>query len=101
MFEPGMKVKIEDIGTLATCISVRGREIEVELEGERYWVLKRLCRPVKQEVKEMAAYFNGFRVIVNEFIVEDGVTYCSVVPYDFNGFERVVEADRIQIVEEQ
>ena len=47
MFEPGMKVKIEDIGTLATCISVRGREIEVELEGERYWVLKRLCRPVK------------------------------------------------------
>ena len=47
----------------------------------------------------MAAYLNGFRVIVNEFIVEDGVTYCSVVPYDFDGIERVVTADRIQIKE--
>lgn len=47
----------------------------------------------------MAAYLDGIKVVVNEFLVEDGITYCSVVPSDFSGIERTVEADRIQIVE--
>lgn len=49
----------------------------------------------------MAAYLDGVRVVVNDFVYEDGVTYCSVVPYEFNERERVVKADRIQIMEEQ
>ena len=101
MFKVGMKVKIEDIGPLAVCTAVRAREVELELEGERFWIVKRVCRPVGQEVEKMAAYLDGVRVVVNDFVYEDGVTYCSVVPYEFNERERVVKADRIQIMEEQ
>ena len=46
MFKPGAKVKIEDVGTLATCIQTGRGRIEVELEGVRFWILKRLCKIV-------------------------------------------------------
>ena len=46
MFKVGMKVKIEDIGPLAVCTAVKAREVELELEGERFWIIKRVCRPV-------------------------------------------------------
>ena len=45
--KPGMKVKIEDIGPLATCLEVRGREVQLELEGERFWINRRYCKAVR------------------------------------------------------
>ena len=42
----GMKVKIEDIGPLATCTQIGRGQIEVELDGVRFWILKRLCKAV-------------------------------------------------------
>ena len=46
MIKVGCKVKIEDIGPLATCIQTGRGRIEVELEGVRFWILKRLCKTV-------------------------------------------------------
>ncbi len=43
----GMLVKIEDIGPLATVIQVRMNEVEIELEGERFWIDKSLVEVVK------------------------------------------------------
>lgn len=34
----GAKVKIEDIGPLATVIQISGSQIELELEGETFWM---------------------------------------------------------------
>ena len=47
MIKPGMKVKIEDIGPLALCLDVKPGQVELELDGERFWIAKRFCRPVK------------------------------------------------------
>ena len=38
----GALVKILDIGPLATVIQTRRGKVELELEGERFWILKRL-----------------------------------------------------------
>ena len=46
MFTVGCKVKILDIGPLAVCVYAGRSQIEVELEGERFWILKRLCKVV-------------------------------------------------------
>lgn len=48
MIKPGMKVKIEDIGPLATCTDVRRGEIELELEGERFWIAKKFCKVIEK-----------------------------------------------------
>jgi len=48
MMKPGMKVKIEDIGPLATCVGVKKREVELELDGERFWVAKRFCKVIEK-----------------------------------------------------
>lgn len=42
----GCKIKIEDIGPLAVCLQTGRGRIEVELEGTRFWILKRLCKAV-------------------------------------------------------
>lgn len=42
----GSKVKVEDVGPLCTCIREGKHQIEVELDGEVFWILKRLCKPV-------------------------------------------------------
>jgi hypothetical protein len=41
MIKVGDTVKIEDIGTLAICKDVRRSEVELELDGERFWIAKR------------------------------------------------------------
>ena len=47
MMKVGVKIKIEDIGPLATCLNVARGKIEVELEGERFWIPKRICKVVR------------------------------------------------------
>lgn len=47
MFKPGMKVKIEDIGPLAVIVDERRGQVELELDGERFWIAKRFCKVVK------------------------------------------------------
>ena len=47
MIKVGDLVKIEDIGTLAVCQNVRKGEVELELEGERFWIAKRYCKAVR------------------------------------------------------
>ena len=44
---PGAKIKIEDIGTLGVCMNVGRGKIEVELDGERFWIAKRFCKVVR------------------------------------------------------
>ena len=46
---PGCLVKIEDIGPLAVCVGVRYGEVQLELEGERFWIAKRLCKVIRLE----------------------------------------------------
>ena len=46
MIKVGSKVKIEDIGPLAVCVNTGREQIEVELDGIRFWILKRLCKAV-------------------------------------------------------
>ena len=46
MIRVGCKVKIPDIGPLAVCTQTGKGEIEVELDGVRFWILKRLCKLV-------------------------------------------------------
>ena len=48
MMQPGMKVKIEDIGPLAIVLDVRHREVELELDGEQFRIAKRLCKVVEK-----------------------------------------------------
>lgn len=40
----GWKVKIEDIGPLATCTKAGSREIEIELEGVKMMIPTSICR---------------------------------------------------------
>lgn len=40
----GWKVKIDDIGPLATCTKAGSREIEIELEGVRMMIPTSICR---------------------------------------------------------
>ena len=47
MFRPGMKVKIEDIGPLAVCTDIKRGAVELELEGERFWIAKRFCKAIR------------------------------------------------------
>lgn len=47
MFTVGCRVKIEDIGPLGVCLHTGRSQIEVELEGERFWILKRLCKVIR------------------------------------------------------
>ena len=46
MITVGSKVKVEDIGPLLICTQTGRGRIEVELEGVRFWILKRLCKLV-------------------------------------------------------
>ena len=46
MIKVGDTVKVEDIGPLAVCLDVRRNEVELELEGERFWIAKRYCKAV-------------------------------------------------------
>ena len=45
--KPGARIKIEDIGTLAICVNVSRGKIEVELDGEKFWISKRFCKAVR------------------------------------------------------
>ena len=45
--KPGCLVKIEDIGKLARCIAVTRKFVELELEGHRFKMPKRLCKVVR------------------------------------------------------
>lgn len=47
MIRVGDFVKIEDIGTLAVCLGTRRGEVELELDGERFWIAKRYCEAVR------------------------------------------------------
>lgn len=46
MIRVGCKVKVEDVGQLLVCTQTGRSYIEVELEGVRFWILKRLCKLV-------------------------------------------------------
>lgn len=48
MIQKGWKVKIEDIGPLATCTKAGSKEIEIELENERMVIPTRICRVVER-----------------------------------------------------
>ena len=48
MIRPGCKVKIEDIGPLATVLAVARGKLELELEGDRFWIATRLCRAAER-----------------------------------------------------
>lgn len=43
MITIGDKVKIEDIGELATCVSICNDKYELEMYGERFWISKEVC----------------------------------------------------------
>ncbi len=51
----GDMVKIEDIGPLARVMAVRGHEAYLELEGEMFWIQKRLVSVVGNEYEEETA----------------------------------------------
>lgn len=46
MIKPGNKVKILDVGTLATCLAIKGNSIELELDGETFWIAKKFCEAI-------------------------------------------------------
>ncbi len=45
----GWKVKIEDIGPLATVVQSGKQMVKLELEGEQFWMLKELVEVVEME----------------------------------------------------
>lgn len=47
MFVVGCEVKIQDIGPLAVCVAVKQKEVQLELDGERFWIAKRLCEAIR------------------------------------------------------
>ena len=47
MVRVGDAVKIYDVGTLAICRGVRKGELELELDGERFWIAKKYCKAVR------------------------------------------------------
>lgn len=44
----GVKVKIEDIGPLATCIQAGRQMVKLELEGEQFWMPVCMLAVVKE-----------------------------------------------------
>lgn len=44
----GTKVKIEDIGPLATCIQAGKQMVKLELEGEQFWMPVDMLAVVKE-----------------------------------------------------
>lgn len=44
----GCMVKIEDIGPLAVCVGIRPGAVQLELEGERFWMPVRLVSAVEE-----------------------------------------------------
>ncbi len=47
----GWKVKIEDIGPLATVVQIGKRVVKLELEGEQFWIAKRFVAVVEKEAE--------------------------------------------------
>lgn len=47
----GDKVKIADIGPLATCIGSKGDKVKLELDGERFWISTKLCDTILNEME--------------------------------------------------
>lgn len=45
----GTKVKIEDIGPLATCIQAGRHMVKLELEGEQFWLSTEMVTVVEKE----------------------------------------------------
>ena len=45
----GWKVKIPDIGPLATVVQSGKQMVKLELEGEQFWMLKELVEVVEME----------------------------------------------------
>ncbi len=50
MYRPGEKVKIPDIGPLATVILPGKHMAKLELEGEQFWIGTELLKRVEMEV---------------------------------------------------
>lgn len=46
----GWKVKIEDIGLLATVVQPGKQMVKLELEGEKFWMPRELIEVVEKEV---------------------------------------------------
>ena len=44
----GTKVKIEDIGPLATCIQAGKQMVKLELEGEQFWMPVSLLEVIEE-----------------------------------------------------
>ena len=47
----GTQVKIPDIGPLATVIQSGRNMVKLELEGEQFWIERRLCEEVKADAE--------------------------------------------------
>lgn len=45
----GAQVKIPDIGPLATVVQPGRNMVRLELDGEQFWIERRLCEEVKQD----------------------------------------------------
>ena len=50
----GWKVKIEDIGPLATVVQSEKSMVKLELEGEQFWMPKRFIKVQEKESGVMA-----------------------------------------------
>lgn len=46
MFVVGSEVKVQDVGPLAVIVAVKKKELQLELDGERFWIAKRLCEVI-------------------------------------------------------
>lgn len=46
MLLAGMKVKIPDIGPLATVIKTGKEKVKLELDGHKFWISRRLVRAI-------------------------------------------------------
>jgi hypothetical protein len=49
--QAGDKVKIADIGPLATCIGRKDDQVKLELDGERFWISTNLCDAILNEME--------------------------------------------------
>ncbi len=47
----GQKVKIPDIGPLVTVVQPGRNMVKVSLDGEQFWIERRLLEEIKSEVK--------------------------------------------------
>lgn len=50
--EVGTKVKIPDIGPLATVVQSGRNMVKVALDGEQFWIERRLLEEIRQEVEK-------------------------------------------------